>query len=67
MKKQCSHLQVSTHRTTVDSFRRGGCSFASQLGISRLLIKLRGDWKFNAYEHYAFISDTMSIKLAKVL
>ena len=45
------------------SFHRGGCSFAFQLGILPLLIKLRGDWKSNAYERYVFISDTVSIKV----
>jgi integrase len=37
------------------SFRRGGCSHAFSLGVSPLLIKLRGDWKSNAYERYVNI------------
>ena len=49
------------------SFRRGGCTFAFQLGISPVLIKLRGDWKSNAYERYITIQDDQHFKLAEVL
>ena len=49
------------------SFRRGGCSFAFQLGISPILIKLRGDWKSNAFERYVTIQDKQHFDFAKAL
>lgn len=49
------------------SFRRGGCTFAFQLGISPSLIKLRGDWRSNAYERYIFISDSLNMQVGKAL
>lgn len=49
------------------SFRRGGCSFAFKLGIPPLLIKLRGDWRSNAYERYITVTDNMNVKVAKAI
>jgi hypothetical protein len=37
------------------SFRRGGASYAFQLDLSPLQIKLRGDWSSEAYKRYVFI------------
>ena len=39
------------------SFRRVGCTYAFSTGISPLLVKLRGDWCSNAFEHYVKLSD----------
>jgi hypothetical protein len=49
------------------SFRRGGCSHAFALGIPPSLIKLRGDWKSNAYERYVTISSTHHEAMATAL
>ena len=49
------------------SFRRGGCTHAFKLGISPLLIKLRGDWKSNAFERYININTNHHIMFAKTL
>ncbi|XP_071099429.1 uncharacterized protein [Haliotis cracherodii] len=49
------------------SFRRGGCSYAFDIGIPPLLIKLRGDWRSNAYERYVTVYDAMHEKLAQSL
>ena len=49
------------------SFRRGGCTHAFNLGISPLLIKLRGDWKSNVYERYVNIAPAQHFMLAKSL
>ena len=49
------------------SFRRGGCSFAFKLGIPAALIKLRGDWRSNAYERYITIEQDMNINIARIL
>jgi hypothetical protein len=38
------------------SLRRGGASYAFQLGLSPLQIKLRGDWSSDSYEQYIFIA-----------
>ena len=62
--KQCSidPMQYSGH-----SFRRGGCSYAFGLGISPSLIKLRGDWKSNAYERYVHISQVQQKMFAQLM
>lgn len=49
------------------SFRRGGCTYAFSLGLSPLLIKLRGDWRSNAYERYVTVTDDQQNGIAKVL
>ena len=49
------------------SFRRGGCTFSFKLGVSPTLIKLRGDWKSNAFERYISIDDAQHVSFAKAL
>lgn len=49
------------------SFRRGGCSYAFSLGISPLLIKLRGDWRSEAYQRYVNIKPEQHMNLAQTL
>ncbi len=49
------------------SFRRGGCSFAFETGLPPAMIKLRGDWRSNAYERYITITDTLHERLATAL
>jgi hypothetical protein len=49
------------------SFRRGGASYAFQLGLSPLQIKLRGNWASEAYERYVFISSGATFAVARAL
>jgi hypothetical protein len=49
------------------SFRRGGCSHAFALGIPPALVKLRGDWKSNAYERYIHINGSCHETMAQAL
>ena len=49
------------------SLRRGGASFSFSIGLSPLIIKLRGDWKSNAYQKYIFVTDDYNQKAAKAL
>lgn len=49
------------------SFRRGGCTFAFALGLSPVLIKLRGDWRSNAYERYVTVSESQQLGIARAL
>ncbi len=49
------------------SFRRGGCSHAFAIGVPTAMVKLRGDWKSNAYERYITISQEHHLSLAKAL
>ena len=37
------------------SFRRGGCTFCFEAGLSLTEIKIRGDWKSQAFERYLFV------------
>ena len=47
------------------SFRRGGATLAFALGVSAIDIKLRGDWRSNAFEKYLVISPSDSMKSVK--
>jgi hypothetical protein len=49
------------------SFRRGGASYAFELGLSPLQIKLRGDWASVAYERYVYISTGATFAVARAL
>ena len=49
------------------SFRRGGCSHAFALGMPAALVKLRGDWRSNAYERYVSITASCHEAMAKAL
>lgn len=60
-------INVDVNQYSGHSFRRGGCSYAFKLGISPTLIKMRGDWKSNAYERYVSILPSQHMALAKAL
>lgn len=62
--KMCN---IDCDRYSGHSFRRGGCSYAFSLGISPVLIKLRGDWKSNAYERYVHVNEEQHKMLAYVM
>jgi hypothetical protein len=49
------------------SFRRGGCTFCFEAGIDIMEIKLRGDWKSQAFERYLHIPAKMVFKSAIAL
>ena len=49
------------------SFRRGGCTACFQAGLSITDIKLRGDWRSNAFEKYLYVSASSIYNCAKVL
>jgi integrase/recombinase XerD len=56
------HTQYSAH-----SLRRGGASFAYEIGLSPLQIKQRGDWASSAYERYVFVSKNSLDQVAMAL
>ena len=58
---------MSSAKFSGHSFRRGGCTHAFRLGISPLLIKLRGDWRSNAYERYVTIQNDQHLAFASAL
>jgi hypothetical protein len=49
------------------SFRRGGASYAFEMGVSPLQIKMRGDWSSDAFEKYVFISSGATRRVAESL
>ena len=49
------------------SFRRGGCTACYQAGLSLTEIKLRGDWKSQAFEQYLFIPAESVFEGARLL
>ncbi len=49
------------------SFRRGGCSHAFNIGLSPLLIKLRGDWRSDAYQRYISVSSIKQLEVARAM
>jgi hypothetical protein len=54
--------EISCH-----SFRRGGASLAYMVGLTATDIKLRGDWRSNAFERYLCVSQTTALQSAKSL
>jgi integrase len=51
-------LQTGNDASSISchSFRRGGATLAFAVGMSAIDIKLRGDWKSNAFERYVVVS-----------
>jgi hypothetical protein len=49
------------------SLRRGGASFAFQVGLSHVQIKSRGDWSSNAFERYIHINSAGAMQAARTL
>jgi hypothetical protein len=49
------------------SLRRGGATYAFNVGLPAHIIKLRGDWRSNAFEQYISLHDPMNLLASKVL
>jgi integrase len=49
------------------SFRRGGATLAFSVGMSAIDIKLRGDWKSNAFERYVTVAPESSLASVRTL
>jgi hypothetical protein len=49
------------------SLRRGGASFAFQVGLSHIQIKSRGDWSSNAFERYVHINSEAAMQAARAI
>ena len=49
------------------SLRRGGASFAFQVGLSHIQIKSRGDWSSNAFERYVHIDSEAAMQAARTI
>ena len=49
------------------SFRRGGCTLGYRAGLNLTELKLRGDWKSQAFEKYLFVSASSIFKSACAL
>lgn len=67
LKETLSKCDLNIKLYSGHSFRRGGCTYAFSLGLSPVLIKLRGDWKSNAYERYVTVTSDQQNEVAKVL
>lgn len=67
LKATLAKAGIDPSRYSGHSFRRGGCTYAFSLGLSPTLIKLRGDWKSNAYERYVHVDNNCQIKMAQLL
>ena len=65
MRKLLAHCGYDPKAYTGHSFRRGGATWASQMGMLPDDIRAHGDWKSNAYERYIQISLTDKINIAK--
>ena len=67
LRSTLSKCNVNVSNYSGHSFRRGGCSYAFRLGVSPMLIKLRGDWRSSAYERYVSIQSDQHLLFAKSL
>ena len=62
-----SKLGYDTSKYSGHSFRKGGCTYGFQLGLSPVILRQRGDWKSNAIFRYINISEEQLLNSAKVL
>jgi hypothetical protein len=65
-----SGLRATGHQASdisCHSFRRGGASLAFALGLSAIDIKLRGDWRSNAFEKYLFVTPEANFAAIRTL
>jgi hypothetical protein len=63
-------LLLTGHNATelsCHSFRRGGATLGFALGLSAIDIKLRGDWRSNAYEKYLMVSMDANVSSVSTL
>ena len=58
---------VDQGKFSAHSFRKGGASYAFEIGVAPLQIKQRGDWASTAFEKYVFISNKSSVSVARAL
>jgi hypothetical protein len=66
--KSClTDLGHSANSYSGHSFRRGGCSFCFEAGLDLTAIKLRGDWKTQAYEKYLHVPASIILRSATML
>lgn len=49
------------------SLRRGGAEFSARLGLSHLVIQLRGDWKSQAYLRYVSLHYNVNLDAARAM
>ena len=64
IKKLTSEIGENPACYSSHSFRRGGASFASQVGIERELIMLLGDWRSSAVDNYIYFTMDQKIQAA---
>ena len=57
--------QFGSTELSCHSFRRGGATLEFECGLSPVQVKLRSDWRSNAFEKYLYVSaesEVMSVK-----
>ena len=52
LKRLISKIGLTPASYSPHSFRRGGATFAFQVGAPKHLFQLEGDWRSDAYKHY---------------
>jgi hypothetical protein len=67
LKSVLSEIGLNAKVYSAHSLRRGGASYAFQIGVSPLQIKLRGDWASDAFERYVYISSGATLRVAECL
>lgn len=67
LKSILSSVLLNSSLYSAHSLRRGGASYAFEIGISPIQIKLRGDWASDAFERYVFISSGATKQVASSL
>lgn len=49
------------------SLRRGGAEFCARIGLTHLVIQLRGDWKSQAYLRYVTLHENVNLDAARAM
>jgi integrase len=59
LSKQLKAAQIPTSTYTPHSLRRGGSTFALEMGCNPTCIQLQGDWASDAWMIYAWVTDKL--------
>jgi hypothetical protein len=51
----------------MSQFSEGGATLGFSIGMSAIDIKLRGDWRSNAYERYLVVSPDQNVQSVRAL
>jgi site-specific recombinase XerD len=67
LRRALADADLDPKKYSAHSLRRGGASFAFQIGLSHVQVKERGDWASNAFEKYIHINSDSLMETARAM